>query len=644
VSVDLGSEHAAYLLKRLFGFAHGSAMPIEQRRREVVYLSLVGIATALIFSVANINYYGFPALGYVQLFVVFAILCPVLWLARHDGLVLLSENLLMIAAVLIFGSLLVFGGIEGTGIYWVYIFPFVAFFITDQRRGWYWTAAFFVVNYAIYNSCENGLFACVYSAMQFSQHLQALLFFSVTAAAANSSRNTFEHDLQTLVAERTSTAEKYLDRLQYLVLHDELTGLPNRTMLNEIIKAEILKLGNGSYKLVAAYLKIERLFEMVNILGEREGDMLIKQIAERLDGIVGTRGKIARTARDEFVVLLTMPAQLDELSIVSEYLEHDGTLDFNGAPLLFHYTTGICAYPAHAANGVQLLRNAEQALMQAQQEKVNIVRYDSAQDEVFVRHHMLYGKLQAAINQHYLLLYYQPQVDMASGRVIGVEALARWQDPQQGFIDPSDFIPVAEQSGLIIPFANWMINTGIKQCAQWHKENLKLSVSLNMSAYNLADPNLIKTLTDNLESSGLDAKWVILEITESSFMHQPEATLAKIYQLHKLGFRISVDDFGTGYSSLTYLKNLPVYEVKIDQTFVKNMLANPRDEAIVQSTIALAHNLGAKVVAEGIEDLATALSVKTLGCDIGQGFFYSEPGPADSLHDALLHAYSSTAV
>lgn len=619
-------------------------MPLEKRRKEVVYLSLVGGATALMFSVANISYFGFPALGYVQLFVVFAVLGPVLWLVRHDRLVRLSEVMLMVSAVLIFGSLLVFGGIEGTGIYWVYIYPFVAFFITDQRRGWYWTLVFFIVNYIIYSSCENGLFACAYSPVQFSQHFLALLFFSVTAAAANAPRNTFEHDLERLVAERTGAAEQYLDKLQYLVLHDELTGLPNRTMLNGIIQAEILKRANGSYKVVAAHLKIERLFEMVNILGEHDGDLLIKQIAQKLADIVGERGKIARTARDEFVVLFTMPAQIDELQIAGEYLKHDGTLEFNGAPLLFHYITGICAYPTHAANGVQLLRNAEQALMQAQQEKVDIIRYDSAQDEIFVRHHLLYGKLQAAINQHQLLLYYQTQVDLASGKIVGVEALARWKVPKQGFIEPSDFIPVAEQSGLIIPFASWMINSGIEQCAQWHKENIPLSVSLNMSAYNLADPYLIKTLTDSLESFGLDANWVILEITESSFMSQPEATMAKIHQLHKLGFRISVDDFGTGYSSLTYLKNLPVSEVKIDQTFVKNMLANSRDEAIVQSTIALAHNLGAKVVAEGIDDIATAFKIKTLGCDIGQGYFYSEPGSADSMHDALLRVYSSPAI
>ncbi|HET7832957.1 MAG TPA: EAL domain-containing protein, partial [Gallionella sp.] len=286
----------------------------------------------------------------------------------------------------------------------------------------------------------------------------------------------------------------------------------------------------------------------------------------------------------------------------------------------------------------------EQALLQALHGKVDIVRYDSAQDEMFVRHHLLYGKLQAAINQHHLMLHYQTQIDLVSGKIIGVEALTRWKDPKEGFIDPTDFIPVAEQSGLIIPFANWMIEAGIIQCAQWHKEDLRLTVSLNMSAYNLADPNLIRTLTDNLERTGLDAKWVILEITESSFMHQPEATMAKIHQLHDLGFHISVDDFGTGYSSLTYLKNLPVHEVKIDKSFVKNMLVNPRDEAIVQSTVALAHNLGAKVVAEGIEDIATAFRVKTLGCDIGQGYFYSEPKPAESLYDTLLTAYSNSII
>ncbi|HET7832284.1 MAG TPA: GGDEF domain-containing protein, partial [Gallionella sp.] len=389
-------KRAVYLLRRLFGLAHGSPMPFEKRRKEVVYLTLIGSATALIFSIANIRYFGYPALGYLQLSLIILFLGPVLLLARHDKSMPMAESLLMVTAVLLFGGLLFFGGIEGTGIYWVYIYPFVAFFVTDQRRGWYWTIIFFIVNFIIYDSCENALFTCAYTSVQFGQHFLALLFFTVTAAAANAPRNAFEHDLERLVAERTSTAEKYLNKLQYLVLHDDLTGLPNRTMLTELIKAEIAKLGEGNNKLVAAHLKMERLFEMVNILGERDGDQLIKLIGEKLASIVGERGKIARVARDEFVVLLTMPIQLDELSFVSEYLKHDNTLDFNGAPLLFHYTIGICAYPVHAVNGAQLLRNAEQALLQALHGKVDIGRYDSAQDEMFVRHHLLYGKLQAA--------------------------------------------------------------------------------------------------------------------------------------------------------------------------------------------------------------------------------------------------------
>jgi EAL domain-containing protein (putative c-di-GMP-specific phosphodiesterase class I) len=255
--------------------------------------------------------------------------------------------------------------------------------------------------------------------------------------------------------------------------------------------------------------------------------------------------------------------------------------------------------------------------------------YNEEQEQMFVRHHLLFGKLRDALTSNHLQVHYQPQVNLSTGLVTGAEALARWHDPVTGMVPPVQFIPVAEESGLIRPLTTWLIGQCLQDCARWRRIGLDLDVSINLSALNLLDPDLMTVLKAALQSSDMSPGHVNLEITESCFMTSPERALEVIARIHQAGFKLSIDDFGTGYSSLSYLKNLPINELKIDQSFVRKLLESDGDQAIVSSTIDLAHNFQLTVVAEGIEDPATAAWLKARGCDIGQGYCYAKPMPVD---------------
>jgi EAL domain-containing protein (putative c-di-GMP-specific phosphodiesterase class I) len=256
--------------------------------------------------------------------------------------------------------------------------------------------------------------------------------------------------------------------------------------------------------------------------------------------------------------------------------------------------------------------------------------YDSDQEQVFVRHHLLFGQLLEALHKQRLQVHYQPQFDLATGRLMGAEALSRWNDPSAGMVSPAVFIPVAEQSGLIRTLTTWLIGECMRECARWHLQGLDLDISINLSARNLMDPELLGVLQAGLEQTGLSPGRVNLEITESCFMTSPERAMDVIRRIQSSGFRLSIDDYGTGYSSLSYMRSLPVNELKIDQSFVRTVLFNPGDQAIVSSTIELAHCLKLSVVAEGIEDQETADWLRDRGCDIGQGYHFSHPLPSDA--------------
>jgi diguanylate cyclase (GGDEF)-like protein len=401
-------------------------------------------------------------------------------------------------------------------------------------------------------------------------------------------------------------------------------------MLANLIAEEIAAVQSSSENLVVCNLRLERLFEMGNVLGQAGVDNLVRAVAVRLGDVLNGHQLLARTRRDEFVMVYR--AQQSEFS--AEFLkqfiaDRQFSVEEQGNIFLIEFTVGLALYPVHASDAQSLLAKAEQAMLQARKNGQQWTAYDEQQQQQFVRHHTLFGKLREALLLQHLHVYYQPQLDLASGRVLGAEALMRWIDPVEGMIPPVSFIPVAEESGLIRPLTTWLVGECMRECARWSQQGLHLDVSINLSARNLMDPDLLGVFERALEQAQVSPSRVNMEITESCFMGSPERAMEVIQKIHERGFKLSIDDFGTGYSSLAYLKNLPIDELKIDQSFVRKLLDNPGDQAIVSSTIDLAHNFKLSVVAEGIEDEPTANWLRERGCDVAQGYFYARPMPAD---------------
>lgn len=396
-----------------------------------------------------------------------------------------------------------------------------------------------------------------------------------------------------------------------------------------MLSGEIDAVKAAGQGLVACNLRLERLFEMGNVLGHAGRDSLVRQVAERLSAIAAGKGLLARTGRDEFFLVYRLDRAFTADHTLREFIrEQQFSVQEQGYTLYVEFTLGLSVYPDHADEAQGLIRKAEQAMLQARKSGQQWTVYDAQQEQVFVRHHLLFGKLRDALNQHHLEVHYQPQIDLATGRVLGAEALARWNDPATGMVPPVVFIPVAEESGLIRQLTTWVVGQAMRDCAHWRALGLELDVSINLSALNLLDPELLHSLQAGLAETGLQPRHINLEITESCFMTSPERALEVIQRIHEAQFKLSIDDFGTGYSSLSYLKNLPINELKIDQSFVRKLLQNPGDQAIVASTIALAHNFKLSVVAEGIEDADTAAWLQARGCDVGQGYCYAKPMPA----------------
>jgi EAL domain-containing protein (putative c-di-GMP-specific phosphodiesterase class I) len=305
-------------------------------------------------------------------------------------------------------------------------------------------------------------------------------------------------------------------------------------------------------------------------------------------------------------------------------------------------SVGITLYPEHGNAPASLIRRADVAMYAAKKERSGVMVYDPEQDFTSIRLLALTGDLRRAIHDNGLSMHVQPKISARDGSPIGVEALARWRHPAHGDIPPDEFIGLAEHSGLIQPLTEWVLETALRQCAAWRQEGLDLSMSVNLSARNLLDESLPSTVLSMLQSSEVPVNKLTLEITESVIMDDPHRALEVLTALNEIGVVISIDDFGTGYSSLGYLKKLPATEIKIDKSFVMEMDRNSDDQTIVHSTIELAHNLGLSVVAEGVSSRQTWDELKRLGCDFGQGYYFSRPLPSERLAQWCLEALTSS--
>lgn len=438
--------------------------------------------------------------------------------------------------------------------------------------------------------------------------------------------------LEIRVEERTRAIETVNRELEHLALYDPLTGLANRSLLQDRLE-QMLKVPERTRELFTVMLlDLDRFKEVNDTFGHHTGDVLLKKVGRRLVEALRETDTIGRLGGDEFAILLP---KTDSKSVVlvanklSKALEHPE--DIEGLRFIVSASLGIAVYPEHGTDASTLLKHADIAMYEAKQSKTGYCIYHREIDIHSPRRLALMNDLRVAVEAGQMQLHYQPILDLGSGAVRGVEALARWVHPEKGSIPPDQFIPIIEQTGLIRPFSRWVIDTALCQWAAWHARGIETVVSVNLSMRNLQDKEFPNELAELLQKWSVVPHTLLLEVTESAVMSDPDHVLMTLGYFHDLGVDVAIDDFGTGYSSLSYLKRLPVNEIKIDRSFVRDMREDKDDAMIVRSTIDLAHNLGLKVVAEGVEDEVTLRLLTELNCDLAQGYHFSRPVPADQV-------------
>lgn len=422
--------------------------------------------------------------------------------------------------------------------------------------------------------------------------------------------------------------------LEHQAMHDALTSLPNRVLLQDRVQQAIhhlRRIGQGGLALLI--MDLDGFKEINDTLGHPIGDGLLQQLAERIRREVRDSDTVARLGGDEFAVLLEQVDEAEARHMAGRILRLlDQPFEVAGQSLYLAGSIGMALYPLHAQTPQELSRRADVAMYVAKREKNGIALYDPAQDHYTMQRLAQASDLRSAIGNEHLSLHFQPQIDLHSGMFSGVEALLRWQHPQLGYISPDDFIPVAEQTGLIRHLTYWVLDQSLAQAAAWYHHGLPVgTIAVNLSAYNLQDTALSLEVGRLLKKWGVQPWRLVLEITESSMMANPARALATLEKLNDIGVQIAIDDFGTGFSSLSYLKQLPVDKLKIDKSFVMQMNEDDNDAMIVRSTIDLAHNLGLEVVAEGVESDEALALLRILDCDAAQGYFISRPLPAAAL-------------
>ncbi len=433
------------------------------------------------------------------------------------------------------------------------------------------------------------------------------------------------------ISERRRTEE----RLNYLAYHDSLTGLPNRARLLERLIQSLAEADRHERLVAVLFLDLDRFKNINDTLGHEAGDRLLGAVASRLVEAVRPGDTVARPSGDEFTVVLANVAHVDDVARVAHKICERFREPFRLADreLFVTVSIGIALYPFDDREPEALLRNADAAMYHAKESGRNTFQfYTAALNQRMQRQFALETDLRQALERGEFLLHYQPQVDLMSGAVTGVEALIRWRRGNE-MVPPLEFIPLAEDTGLIIPIGEWVMHTACAQLKAWQDAGLPpIKMSVNLSARQFREQALLlQTVRQALAGTGVAASQLVLEITESVLMHDAEATQQTLQQLDAMGVGLSLDDFGTGYSSLGYLKRFPIGSLKIDKSFIQDITTDPDDAAIAQAVIRLAHSLGIKVVAEGVETEEQLAFLRRRGCDAIQGYYFSKPLPAGDL-------------
>lgn len=422
----------------------------------------------------------------------------------------------------------------------------------------------------------------------------------------------------------------------YDATHDSLTDLPNRIEFYSRLKEAILLAGREDSKLVLMSLDLDSFKDVNEVYGNRCGDLLLIGIAERLRSLLSGSDVLSRTGGDEFSIFCTIPDYEVGIEIARRiHAAFETAFDVQDHAVDIKASIGIASYPVHGDTAEWLMQKAELAMHASKQVSHGYMEYNTGLKADSKRRVLLLKNLKTAIEEGGLSLHYQPKIDLKTRSIKAVEALVRWEHPEHGRISPEEFIPLAEQNRLIQPLSHWVIHTAIQQINEWHRRGINLDMAINISTHDLAGDNLPATINSMLDEMTIAPEHITLEITESSLMQDQHHARGIIQALSDLGLQISIDDFGTGYSSLAYLSQLSVDEIKIDQTFVMGMNERAQDATIVKATIDLAHNLGKRVTAEGIEDSEAMQRLCTWDCDTGQGYYFSPPMTASDLETWL---------
>jgi diguanylate cyclase len=449
---------------------------------------------------------------------------------------------------------------------------------------------------------------------------------------------------EAMVAEQTQELRTKTESLEketaYASTHDKITDLPNRALFYDRVERAIITAardGSTLQRLSILLIEIENLKEIYDTLGRNSSDSILKQLSTRLQAVSSETDVVAKIDGNIFGIMLSEDSDILSAEVFAQRIQKalESPFLLERLYVAIHSNIGIVHFPEHGQDVDALVQRAGVALHIAQRSTKGYALYEQSFDKHTPLRLTLMSELRHAIERDGLDLFYQPQIAIKAQEICGVEALLRWNHPVHGYITPDEFIPMAERNRMTRQLTQWVLRRAFHDCANWRKQGFTFTISVNLSARDLHDPDLPNLISGVAAASGIQPEWIILEITESSLMSEPENALEIIRRLHQMGYHFSIDDFGTGYSSLAYLKRMPLTELKIDKSFVLDILANENDSAIVKATINLAHNLGIQVIAEGVESQDILDRLMKYGCDIAQGYHFSRPLPVDKLNQWL---------
>lgn len=466
--------------------------------------------------------------------------------------------------------------------------------------------------------------------------LSCTLIFALLRRSSGISPRTAEphrHD----IASQHRRAEETIWQLTY---YDPLTGLPNSFLFRDRMAEAMARARSHDFAVALAMISLHRFKQVNESLGYATGDALLCEVAARLSTAVGAKDTVARLRGDTFCCVLADLAHSTDATPAIERLAQafDGVFRPNGHELFAAASIGISIYPDDGSEIDDLMRKAETAINRTRHHApARNYRFYVPEMNVDGRERLwLETELRKAIGQGDLMLYFQPKFATATEQLVGAEALLRWRHPETGLISPTRFIPVAEESGLILPLGDWVLREACLQIRQWRKRGLRpVRIGVNLSGHQFHQPDLVETVLTVLDETGVDPHLIELELTESAVMHKPEVIAARMLELHQAGIRFAIDDFGTGYSSLAHLKSFPLDKLKIDRSFIHDLGTSDASREIVAAIIAMAHSLHLTVVAEGVEKPAQLELLRRLGCDEIQGYYFSQALPAVRFADVL---------